>query len=776
MRFRNSVAARLLFAFVGVIAVFGIAVTLSIVRLGAFDAAVTEITGPMLEDIEITDAWAASVSESMRHARNMLIMDDKTLVHGERSKITALYDKAAGYARALTDRAQTADAQALLQDALDARSSLAPLEASYFQQVESGDVKGARDTLLQQSRPAQLKLMAALSKLAEYYKGEMHRQADALAVSYRSMRILLISLSLLAVSIASVLALALARTIRRPLNEALKVLGEIERGNYSARLDVRSKDEIGRMLSGLGRMQGALKERTEHEHAAAAENARIRTALDRVSVAVMVADSRGIISYANEAASAKFRELAGDIRKTVPGFDPQRLVGASLESLHRVSTLEERGSSGPARADGSDVRMGGAILRVVANPVVDDQGVRVGTVTQWTDRTQEAATEEEVQAIVARALSGDLTARIEEHGKHSFFKTLSNGVNRILDNMSGVVRSMSQAAAEVRNGAEEISRGNSDLSQRTEEQASSLQETASSMEQMTATVKNNAENATQASSLASAARERAERGGTVVGAAVAAMSEISVSSRRIADIIGVIDEIAFQTNLLALNAAVEAARAGDQGRGFAVVASEVRNLASRSAEAAKEIKILIQDSVSKVKEGTKMVDESGKVLEAIVADVKKVTDVMTAIASSSHEQAAGIEQVNKAVTMMDDVTQQNAALVEQASAAAHALTEQALNLTRLIAGYQVAGGAAPQSSAAAPGASPAAPGASPAAPSVSPAAPAPAAPIVKPGFSPRPRAASVKPGATPARAVRSASGAALASKPPAEAAEEWQHF
>jgi methyl-accepting chemotaxis protein len=237
-------------------------------------------------------------------------------------------------------------------------------------------------------------------------------------------------------------------------------------------------------------------------------------------------------------------------------------------------------------------------------------------------------------------------------------------------------------------GAEEISSGNLDLSKRTEEQAGSLEETASSMEELTSTVKNNADNAAQANELALATCEEAERGGRVVGSAGAAMSAINVASKKIADIIGVIDEIAFQTNLLALNAAVEAARAGEHGRGFAVVASEVRNLASRSAVAAKEIKALIQDSVGKVNEGTKLVDESGKVLGEIVVRVKRVTTVMGEIASSSREQASGIEQVNKALTMMDTVTQQNAALVEQASAAAHALNDQANDLTKLIEHYR----------------------------------------------------------------------------------------
>jgi methyl-accepting chemotaxis protein len=299
-----------------------------------------------------------------------------------------------------------------------------------------------------------------------------------------------------------------------------------------------------------------------------------------------------------------------------------------------------------------------------------------------------ATTVAEIMLVVQRAVEGDLTSRVKVDDKSGHFKALAESVNSMIQSMMEVVTSVAKTSDEVQVGAEEISRGNLELSRRTEEQASSLEETASSMEQMTATVTNNADNAAHARELAVAAREQAERGGQVVGSAVAAMGEINVSSKKIADIIGVIDEIAFQTNLLALNAAVEAARAGEQGRGFAVVASEVRNLASRSAGAAKEIKALIQDSVGKVNEGTRLVDESGKVLNEIVTRVKKVTDVMAEIASSSREQASGIEQVNKAVAQMDTMTQQNAALAEQDTAAAQALTAQAAGLTKLIAHFR----------------------------------------------------------------------------------------
>jgi methyl-accepting chemotaxis protein len=258
-----------------------------------------------------------------------------------------------------------------------------------------------------------------------------------------------------------------------------------------------------------------------------------------------------------------------------------------------------------------------------------------------------------------------------------------------LESVSNIVSSVKGSASEVLRGAEEISQGNANLSQRTEEQSSSLEQTASSMEEMTSTVKQNADNAGQANQLATAARDQAENGGAVVSSAVKAMADINESSKKIADIIGVIDEIAFQTNLLALNAAVEAARAGEQGRGFAVVATEVRSLAGRSATAAKEIKELIQDSVRKVGDGSRLVTQSGQTLEQIVMSVKKVSDIVAEIAAASREQSSGIEQVNKAIMQMDEMTQQNAALVEQATAASQSMADQARDLTTMMEKYQV---------------------------------------------------------------------------------------
>ncbi len=486
------------------------------------------------------------------------------------------------------------------------------------------------------------------------------------------------------------------------------------------------------------------RKRAEAEALIAAENGRIKQALDGVTTNVMIGDNDLNIIYMNDAVTQLFREVESDVRKDLPGFDANNLIGTCIDMFHKNPAHQRTMLANLSSTHKAELAIGGRTMQVIASPVFSDDGERLGTVVEWADRTQELAVEQEVQQVVDGALAGDLTQRISLDGKEGFFERLSTAVNelvgvaervitdtvRVFGAMSGgdltetiegeyagsfgklkadanetinklteVVGRIQVASNSVKTGSDEISQGNTDLSQRTEEQASSLEETASSMEEMTSTVKQNADNAAEANQLAKAAREQAEKGGAVVRQAVEAMDEINASSKKISDIIGVIDEIAFQTNLLALNASVEAARAGDQGRGFAVVASEVRNLAGRSATAAKEIKDLIQDSGSKVDEGSRLVNDSGETLEEIVNGVKKVTDIVGEIAAASQEQSAGIEQVNKAVMQLDELTQQNAALVEEAAAASESMGEQADGLNQLIQFFTVDGGHA----AAAPG-------------------------------------------------------------------------
>jgi methyl-accepting chemotaxis protein len=294
----------------------------------------------------------------------------------------------------------------------------------------------------------------------------------------------------------------------------------------------------------------------------------------------------------------------------------------------------------------------------------------------------------EAVAVARTVASGDLSSRIHVESQDETGQLLQalKDMNDSLVSIVGQVRTGTDTIATASN---QIASGNLDLSSRTEQQASSLEETASSMEEMTSTVKQNADNARQANQLAISASEVALKGGAVVSQVVDTMESINASSKKIVDIIGVIDGIAFQTNILALNAAVEAARAGEQGRGFAVVASEVRNLAQRSAAAAKEIKSLIGDSVGKVETGAKLVDEAGSTMQAIVESIKSVTDIMGEITTASQEQTSGIEQINQAITQMDEVTQQNAALVEEAAAAAGALQDQAGNLAQVVSVFKL---------------------------------------------------------------------------------------
>ncbi len=289
----------------------------------------------------------------------------------------------------------------------------------------------------------------------------------------------------------------------------------------------------------------------------------------------------------------------------------------------------------------------------------------------------------EMMKGLKQVAKGDLSNRYSSTRKDELGSMIGDLDNLAVD-LSNIVSKVTENSVVISNSVSDVASGNANLSQRTQEQASSLEEIASSMEEMTGTVNQNTDNAQQADQLASAARDQADKSGRVVGSAVTAMNEISDSSRKIVDIIGVIDEIAFQTNLLALNAAVEAARAGEQGRGFAVVASEVRNLAGRSATAAKEIKELINDSVIKVDEGTKLVGESGDVLQEIAASVKKVSDIVSEIAAASKEQSDGIGQVNTALLQMDEMTQQNASLVEEAAAASEAMDAQAEELVNVV--------------------------------------------------------------------------------------------
>jgi methyl-accepting chemotaxis protein len=413
--------------------------------------------------------------------------------------------------------------------------------------------------------------------------------------------------------------------------------------------------------------------------------------------------TQGVIEFDLNAtilsANKIFLDLAGYTADEVIGKNHSMFVEPAYRASQEYKGFWDALKRGEAQV-GQVKRMvkGGTIvwMQAIYNPILDMNGKPFKVVKYATDITEQhegtqalAAAVEETKAIIEAAKTGDLSNRVSLAGKSGAIASLCEGVNVLLDKMSEVIVQVREASVTINTAADEISTGNNDLSSRTEQQASSLEETAASMEQLAATVKQNADNAKEANQLAAVASHVATKGGEVVSEVVTTMSAINDSAKKIEDIISVIDGIAFQTNILALNAAVEAARAGEQGRGFAVVASEVRNLAQRSASAAKEIKELITNSVTKTAEGSVLVEQAGKTMDEVVSSVKRVTDIMSEIAAASAEQSTGINQVNEAVTHMDEVTQQNAALVEQAAAASESLADQAVNLVDAVSAFKL---------------------------------------------------------------------------------------
>ena len=464
------------------------------------------------------------------------------------------------------------------------------------------------------------------------------------------------------------------------------------------------------------------------------EVGRLNSAVEGMTTNLMMADTKGNIVYMNPSVKAMLRARETQLRTVLPSFSVDKVVGTNFDSFHKNPAHQQNLLGNPDNLPyATGIKVAGLEFHLTAMALKDSEGNHIGTGVQWVDTTEEKDAQRQVEGLISSAIRGDLDARINTEAYDGFmadlgnninklmdnivepvnatkdviqalakgdlsknmtgeyggeFLALSNAVNDSMDNLSSMVGEITNASSNVFSAAREIAQGNMDLSQRTETQASSLEETASAMEELTSTVQQNADNATQAAKLAEGAMGKASSGSEVVNNAVTAMEEIDKSSKQIADIIGVIDEIAFQTNLLALNAAVEAARAGEQGRGFAVVAAEVRNLAQRSAAAAKEIKGLINDSVSAVGKGTKLVDETGQTFSDLVEAVQEVVTMISDIDSASKEQAVGINEVSQAVAQMDEMTQQNAALVEQASASSKSMEEQAQELLDQVGFFQ----------------------------------------------------------------------------------------
>ncbi|MEC5396842.1 methyl-accepting chemotaxis protein [Uliginosibacterium sp. H1] len=539
---------------------------------------------------------------------------------------------------------------------------------------------------------------------------------------------------LVAIALAVGLTLLFARRFVPPLKKAITIFRNIAQGNYDGKVQINRGDEVGDVLRALESMQIKLGFDVAEADRQAEETQRIKIGLDNVATNVMIADRDLNVIYMNRAIHQMFSEAESDIRRDLPNFSVATLQGANIDVFHKNPAHQRRMLADLKATHKAQIVMGGRTFSLTVTPAFTDKQERIGTAVEWVDRTAEVAAEREIAGLIAAAADGDFSQRLSVEGRSGFFLQLAEGMNRLVESVAAsledlgrvlnaiaqgdltrqitaeyggtlgqikqdtnatvarlreVVSSIQEAVAAVGTASGEIASGNADLSSRTEAQASSLEETASSMEELNATVRQNATNASEAQQLATSSNAVAQQGGEMVRQVVETIQSIQQSSKKIADIIGVIDSIAFQTNILALNAAVEAARAGEQGRGFAVVATEVRSLAQRSAQAAREIKTLIAESVTRVDDGVALVQEAGGTIGGLVERFQSLSSLVSEIAQASREQAAGIEQVTQAVSQMEGVTQQNAALVEQAAASAGSLSEQSQALATTVAVFRL---------------------------------------------------------------------------------------
>jgi methyl-accepting chemotaxis protein len=645
--------------------------------------------------------WANDVVDSVntiaRAMRNALLEKEPAKIQKELDLIAEQREIIKERLKTLDEKITAPEGQAMLDKVMEARKNYVDNQDVFLKLMKDGKQEAATTYLLTEIRPSQAAYIASVGKLIDYQSELMKKSGDAANDAVQSALMVIIVLAIIAVIAGAVIALMIVRNLMKQLggepDYAAEAVHKIAQGDLTATLDIKSGDTSSLMYS-LKTMQDSLR-------GIVAEIKKIVDDANKGDFTTKM-DLNGKAGYTKE-----LSDLLNQLSNTVDGAfkDTIRVADALARGdLSQKVTAEYQGAYNQVKVSvnttaDSLTKIVAEIRDIVAAANKGDFSIKLDMsgkagytkelselLNQLSD-TVDTAFKDTIH--VAQSLAkGDLT-QVVTRDYQGAFNDVKQNLNTTVGNLKSLVTEVKVSVDSIGTASKEIASGNTDLSQRTEEQASSLEETAASMEELTSTVKQNADNAKQANQLAHSASSVAEKGGAVVQEVVGTMSSINESSRKIVDIISVIDGIAFQTNILALNAAVEAARAGEQGRGFAVVAAEVRNLAQRSAAAAKEIKTLIGDSTEKVEVGTKLVDDAGKTMEEIVNAVKRVTDIMSEISAASAEQSQGIEQVNQAITQMDEVTQQNAALVEEAAAAAESLEEEAQNLTRSVSVFKM---------------------------------------------------------------------------------------
>ncbi|WP_349780505.1 methyl-accepting chemotaxis protein [Xanthomonas sp. WHRI 7065] len=599
--------------------------------------------------------------------------------------------------RAKLDTLPSSEEGRKIRAEMDARRAISgKINDQVMALAAKNDNAPAQALLSEKARPATMAWQDKIRELVTRQEGQSQQAyADAVASMNRG-KLLIISGGVAVVVISSLLAWLITRSLTQPLARATKAAEAIANGQLDNDVESDAKDETGRLLRAMRGMQRQLQSLLDAQSDMARRHDDGQTSF-RIDAAAFPGDYGRMAKDTNTLVASHLavqtnlarimgRYAVGDLSESMDRLPGEKAVltqtmdevKTNLSAMNReIKQLAQSAANGDFSARGDAER-----FQYDFHVMVDSLNQLMATAD---------GNLQSLSSLLQSIAAGDLTARMTGEFK-GVFAQMRDDANATAAQLAEIVGRIQHSAVSINSAASEIAAGNQDLSQRTEQQAANLEETAASMEELTSTVRQNAEHARQANQLAIGAAGVASQGGEIVSKVVGTMAGIEASSKKIADIISVIDGISFQTNILALNAAVEAARAGEQGRGFAVVASEVRTLAQRSTAAAKEIKSLIDDSVERVAEGSTLVHTAGSTMAEIVASVQRVTDIMGEISAASQEQSAGIEQVNTTVTQMDETTQQNAALVEEATAAARSMEEQAVQLTQAVSVFKISEG------------------------------------------------------------------------------------
>lgn len=628
---------------------------------------------PFLQDIADIELNVTRSSLQVRHA--MLARNEKELqatledIGSKKKHIDEIVDR---IDKRSTDASEREKFNAL-------KASMATFWTVAGQNVSlitAGQKDAAVDALVDKTIPARNKVLVALAEKKKSLSEALDADLAEIDKQAAQMSMLITAMVAFCATVTLVVAWMTAIGLRRRVASAQRVAELVRDGDLVTEISDDRSDEFSPLMASMKHMQSQLRQRTESAAATAAENSRVKQALDSCTTNVMIADADSNIIYMNQSVTDMLSQNEMELRKALPGFEVRKVVGQSFDNFHRNPAHQRGLLTNLKNTHKVQIKVANLHFSLIANPIFDEQGLRIGTVVEWKDRTGEVAAEAELSSMVKGAAEGDFASRLSTEGKDPFFATLGRLFNELVDTVSKTIVEVRSAADQLTSASSQVSSTSQSLSQSASEQAASLEETTASLQEMASSVKQNSENASVTDSMASKAAKEAEEGGDAVARTAEAMKSIATK-------ISIIDDIAYQTNLLALNAAIEAARAGEHGKGFAVVAAEVRKLAERSQVAAQEIGELASTSVN-------LAEKAGNLLSNMVPSINKTSDLVQEISAASSEQASGVSQITSAMNHLNTATQQNASAAEELSATAEELSAQANQLQELMSFFQVA--------------------------------------------------------------------------------------